>query len=494
MKSPGPSKCPAGPRRCGLPCPQTCPLPRVRVRAAIAGTTASGAVRYSGKVQRGRRHLVFALAVLGLLAVVAYLPALTQPLLEDDYPNLAKARLLGAPDQWRQLAGTVFRLRATSEWLFWVLYRAFGLWAPGYYAVSILLHVLDTWLAYVLGCSVVALTARAAGASAPTSRGVAGTSACSTFGMAFWAAAFFAIAEGHQEAVMWFSASNELLQFLFGVAAMVAWLRFLGGGWKAWYAACLTLFALALISKESAPVFAILFALPMVVPGWRKRARYLVPLAAMAAMSVLVTYSTRAGSFRFQDGSFSLHAPFWRIWPENFARVFWVWGLAGLAAALAWGWKRYRAPVLAGLAWAAAALLPYCFLMYSTRIPSRQTYLASAGVALVAAAGWSAARERFAAHGRALTAAVCILVLAHNLGYLWIKKRRQFLERAQPTEELIAFARRSSGPIYIACFPRTHIIAEDTVRLALGEGATVIWDEEEARARGVKAGFCFRER
>jgi len=415
------------------------------------------------------------LAILALLAVVAYLPALAQPLLEDDYPNLATARLLGAPGEWRQLASTVFRLRATSEWLFWVLYRVFGLWAPGYYAVSILLHVLNTWLVYVLG-------ATALGRWGGTVR------------LAFWAAAFFAIAEGHQEAVMWFSACNELLQFLFGVAAMLAWLRFLDCGSKAWYAACLALFTLALISKESAPVFAILFALPVVVLGWRKRAGYMVPLAVMAAASVLVTYLFRAGSFRFQDGSFSLHAPFWRIWPENFARVFWVWGLAGLAAALAWGWNRYRTIVLAGLAWAAVALLPYCFLMYSIRIPSRQTYLASAGVALVVGAGWSAASERFAAHGRALTTAVCVLALAHNLGYLWIKKRRQFLERAQPTEELIAFARRSSGPIYIACFPRTHIIAEDTVRLALGEGATVIWDEEEARARGVKAGFCFRER
>jgi hypothetical protein len=429
------------------------------------------------------------LGILALLAVVAYLPALTQPLLEDDYPNLATARLLGAPGEWRQLAGTVFRLRATSEWLFWALYRAFGLWAPGYYGVSILLHVLNSWLVYELGWWI------AEGArSTPTSRGVASTSAYSTFGIAFWAAGFFAIAEGHQEAVMWFSACNELLQFLFGVAAVVAWLRFLGGGSKGWYAASVGLFALALISKESAPVFAILFVLPMVVPEWRKRAGYLVPLAALAAASVLVTYATRAGSFRFQDGSFSLHAPFWRIWPENFARLFWVWGLAGFAAALAWGWRRYRAMVLSGLAWAAVALLPYSFLIYSIRIPSRQTYLASAGVALVVGAGWSAARERFAGHGRALTAAVCVLALAHNLGYLWIKKRRQFLERAQPTEELIAFARHSSGPIYIACFPRNHFIAEDTVRLAVGEGAIVIWDAKQARARGVKAGFCYRER
>src|SRR5208283_2979397 len=119
----------------------------------------------------------------------------------------------------------------------------------------------------------------------------------------------------------------------------------------AWYAACLALFALALISKESAPVFAVLFALPMVVPGWRRRALYLVPLMAMAAASALVTFVFRDSSFSFQDGSFSLDAPFWRIWPENMARVCWFWGVVGFAAAWAWGWKRYRALVLAGLAW-----------------------------------------------------------------------------------------------------------------------------------------------
>jgi hypothetical protein len=67
------------------------------------------------------------------------------------------------------------------------------------------------------------------------------------------------------------------------------------------------------------------------------------------------------------------------------------------------------------------------------------------------------------------------------------------LQRAQPTEELIAFARRSSGPIYIACFPRVPIIAEDAVHLAMGEAAIVIWDEKQARTSGVKP-FCYRER
>ena len=38
------------------------------------------------------------------------------------------------------------------------------------------------------------------------------------------------------------------------------------------------------------------------------------------------------------------------------------------------------------LVWMGLALVPYSFLTYSTQIPSRQTYLASAGLALLA--GW----------------------------------------------------------------------------------------------------------
>ena len=100
-----------------------------------------------------RRHWILVLIILALLAVVAYLPTLTQPLLEDDYPNLERARLLGAPDQWQHLMSTVFRFRATSEWLFWASYRVFGLWATGYYVVTIVLHVVNTWLVYAVGVS-----------------------------------------------------------------------------------------------------------------------------------------------------------------------------------------------------------------------------------------------------------------------------------------------------------------------------------------------------
>lgn len=389
------------------------------------------------------------LLLLAFCAVLAYLPTLRQPLLEDDYPNLAIAQTYGAPHAWRQLAGSVFRLRATSEWLMKFAYDAFGMHPAPYYAVTITLHVLCTWLVYALG------------AWPPVG-----------YRISAWAALFFAVYEGHQEAVMWFSACNELLQFLFGVGAVVCWLHFQRNGRWYWFAGMLAGLALALISKESAAVIVGLMLLtssrrpvPLIVPGL---------LAAGCALSV---YLTRQSSFRFQDGSFSLHAPFWRILPENMARLFWFWGLLGLAAA--WRHPAVRRAVL----WAAIALLPYSFLTYSARVPSRQLYLASAGVAIVVGSGLHVHRR--------IAAVACALLLIHNIGYLWIRKRAQFLERAEPTQQLIALAKNTTRPVYVQCFPRPGLIAEEAVHLAAGRSpGDVIWDATEARRRDAVT-FCY---
>lgn len=397
------------------------------------------------------------LALLALLAILAYLPTMRQPLLEDDYPNLAIAQTYGAPAAWRQLAGSVFRLRATSEWLFKFAYDAFGMHAAPYYCVSILLHILNTWLVFALG------------AWRPVG-----------YRVSAWAALFFAVYEGHQEAVMWFSACNELLQFLFGVGAVVCWLHFLEGGRRRfwWYAGMLAGLAMALLSKESAAIVAAL----LVVTMDRPRLAALAGPAALAAVCVLSVYLTRDNSFRFQDGSFSLHAPFWKTWPVNFARLFWFWGLLAAVSA----WTRYRPALWRGLLWAGIALLPYCFLLYSSRIPSRQIYLASAGVALIVGAGMEALGKQ----RRMLTAAVCAVMLLHNVGYLWIRKRAQFLERAEPTEQLIAMAKRTPGPIYVKCFPRPGLIAQEALHLGAGKSASeIIWDAGEAARRNA-AVFC----
>ncbi|HXA50634.1 MAG TPA: hypothetical protein VNV86_10040, partial [Candidatus Acidoferrum sp.] len=345
------------------------------------------------------------LLCVALAAVIAYAPALRIPLIADDFPNIAQALTWGAPEGFSTLLhDPQFRLRATSYWTMFALWQVGELAPWVYHGASLLLHILNAWLVFA-----VASTWERMRAAAP------------------WAAFFFAIHEGHQEAVMWFSAVNELLMFCFGMASLWCWLRKRDG-------LSAVLFALALLSKESAIVL-----LPLFLLTDPHRWRRLAPHAVLVVLAVASIVESHANSFRFNDGSFSLGAPFWITWPRSLARLLWFWGW--LAAIAIWLARDRGLRVTAGraIAWMGIALVPYSFLTYSTQIPSRQTYLAGAGLALLV--GLAAARMP----GRRVAVIAIGLMLVSNVGYLWTKKRAQFEERAAPTTQLIGFAERTRG-------------------------------------------------
>jgi hypothetical protein len=210
-------------------------------------------------------------------------------------------------------------------------------------------------------------------------------------------------------------------------------------------------------------------------------------------LAVVSICSTRTYSFRFSDGSFSLAAPFWITWPRSFARVLWVWGWLALAV-VAWARDpKVRKGAVVALAWIGIGLAPYGFLTYSTQIPSRQTYLASAGLAFLF--GLAMMRLR-AGRGtaRKVAAVAALAMLVSNIAYLATKKRTQFLRRAEPTEQLIRLARRTPGPIWVECFPRSRFIAEEAVRVGAGRSPDIlVWSQGEAVARKA-ATFCYRQR
>jgi hypothetical protein len=177
-------------------------------------------------------------------------------------------------------------------------------------------------------------------------------------------------------------------------------------------------------------------------------------------------------------------------------RMLWVWGLVAIAIL---GWReRARSLAVAAqkgaaaLVWMAVALLPYSFLTYSAQIPSRQTYLASAGLAalfgLAMASLWAeTGRARLAA------CALAVIALLHNVGYIWVKKVPQFVARARPTEELVRVARERGGPVWIECFPLARITAEAALRLEAGmDGDDVEWSQDEAAGRPPAVVFCYQ--
>src|SRR5215813_5228091 len=446
------------------------------------------------------------LFIIAVLAIVAYLPTLTQPFISDDYPGI-KRSLSYSISGWEALAkDSVERPRATTFIFSYALYHLFGPRPAAFYSANILLHVLNCWLLFA-----------------------AGRWLAIGYKASFWGAAFFAVYEGHSEAIMWFSACNELLMFLFGLLSFVFWLTFLEREtaklrWM-WLALSFFSFLPSLLSKESSVIFVALFALPLIFPKMRLRqAPYLLPHALICVPYVLSIFMSRSQSLRFHNQSFVLSAPFWVTWTKSYGRMLWFWGLSAAVSMFLWSrsgrnerrreTKRIedrgskiedragapeaildlRSSILVSFIWIGIGFIPYMFVDYMHRIPSRHTYLASAGLGWLMGAAIVVMNERYAKNYKWAPPVILLLILSHNVGYLWTKKRQQFLERAQPTERLIALARGVNGPIFVKCFPHnlapTH--AEAALELILNKPAdTLIWSEEEARKRPPAATFCY---
>src|SRR5262245_33607435 len=461
------------------------------------------------------------LFIIAVLAIVAYLPTITQPFISDDYPGIKRSLSYGPISGWGALAkDSVERPRATTFIFSYAIYHLLGMRPAAFYSANILLHFLNCMLLYAAGLW------RAVG-----------------YRVSFWAAAFFAVYEGHSEAIMWSSACNELLLYFFGFLSFIFWLIFLERerARLRWLALSFFFFLPSLLSKESAVIFVALFALPLFFPKPRLRqAPYLLPHALICVPYVISIFMARAQSLRFHNQSFVLSAPFWVTWTKSYGAMLWFWGLTATISMFLWNrsdrnkrraetmkinheetkeTKRIedrgpriedrltsdrsipdprssildlRSSILLSFLWIGIGFIPYMFVDYMHRIPSRQIYLASAGLAWLMGAAIVIMKERYGKNYRRMVAAVLLIILLHNVIYLWTKKRQHFLERAQPTERLLSLARSVDGPIFVKCFPLAPIHAEAAVELILNKPASaLIWNEEDAKKRPPAATFCF---
>lgn len=402
-----------------------------------------------------------AAVVLVGLAVLAYWPAVGLPFISDDYVQIDLARMYGPVSNWDDLArDPLYRCRATSLLLTYWTYELFGLSTWAYSCSSLAIHILNTWLVFALGIWT------AVGWRVSTA-----------------AAAFFAIYQGHQEAVIWYAALPELLVFFFGLLSLLCWIRWLRSGGRAWYSLSIVCFVLALLSKESAVAVAGLMALAAIVKK-RRVPLAIVPFGGLVAVYAALIFLARKEHMHFNDaGTFSLSAPFVQTLLRSTMRLFWFTGLLSLIALGVWReWRFSRLLAITG-AWIVIGLLPYSFLTYMPFVPSRHTYLASVGLALIVGAAAIAIRDRFP--GRWVPAAVATAVLLHQCGYIWFRKVPQFVERAAPTERLIEFARQVDGAVHVECFPYPMEVAELALEIRLNKklsdsprpAASFCWEE-----------------
>jgi hypothetical protein len=390
------------------------------------------------------------LGILAALAVLAYAPFLPLPLISDDYLQIYLGRQFGPVEGWRALADDVlYRSRATSLLLTYGVDSWFGIDATAHRLLNLLLHIANTGLVLLLG----------------------------VWKRIGWrisvpAAAFFAIHEGHQEAVVWSAAMPELLVFLCGVGCVLAWIRE-----KPMLAA--TLYAAALLSKESAVA-----VWPLLAWYWwqeQGRSKERVPwLVGMALVSVVYAAGIFAASrthLHLNDGTFSLSAPVWWTLPHSMHRLLWIWGW--LALALLAMVRAERRIVVLSLGWIAVTLLPYSFLTYMDRVPSRHIYLASAGLALLVGAAFAVLRERWERRWQWLPVAVALGILMQNVGYLWTKKLEQYERRAEVTERFLREAAKHQQPIHLKCAAHGLDVYRYAAMLRLGSS--------EGRVRRVAA-------
>jgi tetratricopeptide (TPR) repeat protein len=356
---------------------------------------------------------VFAALLLAGATLAAFSPVLSAGfVIYDDERYVLRNPHVHAGLSWETLCWALTSGYASNwhplTWLSHMLdWRLFGAAAWGHHLTSLLLHVANAVLLFVL-------LDRATGAT----------------GRSAFAAALFALHPLHVESVAWVAERKDVLStllWLLAVAAYVRWTR--AGGW-ARYLLAAALFAAGLAAKPmlvTLPVTLLLLDFwplarwPVRGPGggaWRGAARLLgekVPLLALSAASAAVTLAVQAsgpavGSLQeFPLGDRTANALVACVaylgktaWPLALA-VFYphsgaslpVWKPAAAAALLATvtllavRLRRRRPYLLAGWLWYLVTLLPVIGLVQvgEQAMADRYTYVPLIGIFVAAAWG-----------------------------------------------------------------------------------------------------------
>ena len=427
-------------------------LCQVFLRLVIApalGWSPGRAPREGPEESLSGRKIVFIACSVAILAFLAYARALWLPFIADDYEQIYKSREYGPVSNWGALAhDALYRCRATSLVMTLWIERAFGL-DPWYYNLtSLLIHIANSLLVFAMGVW------RPVG-----------------WRVSALAAGFFAVSQRHSEAVIWFAAVPELLVFFFGLASLLCWVMWLQDQRSRWifYAGAFASYLLALLSKESGVAIVPWCALVLLFQPQRmwRRLWALIPFAVVAVAYFAMSYAARATHQHFNDGTFSVSAPVLEVVVRSTGGLLWVWGAVALGAFAFGLLKPWSRLLTLGLVWIVVSLLPYSFLTYMPRVPSRHTYLASVGLSLILAVAMLALQRRAIGwHRPWLVPAVALVIVFHQCGYLWTVLHHRYALRAEPTEKLLRVGRTGGQKVYANCFPYSPWVADFALRVA----------------------------
>jgi hypothetical protein len=392
-------------------------------------------------------------------AVITYLPTVHNFFISDDFVTFTVLRNIDTDVlSFFEMPSEIFRV--TSYVYFWVCFHAFGaVNAEPYYWLGIALHALVS----LLVCAVVLSVTKEW-----TAASVAGI--------------FFAGYERHHEAVMWISAINDTIVTFSGLVFLLAWQYYSARSQRdraLWLSALvLAILLLALFSKEGGVVLFPLVFLRSMLDGasLRLAARKTLPILVICTLYGCVWISQAQANFFVTKGLYAFSLHFFPVYVRTLVRLFSpaiIW--FGLLFVVAWAASRKqrerlmsafsrmldkKSDALFFAAFLVLGIIPYSFLTYLDHVPSRNTYLASVGLAgLIGVLFSSLYASSQSGAVRAGFVAILLAVVTTNVAYVWIKKEPQFIERAAPTRELIEILNDSNGearrkiPITICRFP-----------------------------------------
>lgn len=380
------------------------------------------------------------LALVMLLTVVVYLPALNGGVLWDDSAHLTRPEL----QSWGGLARIWTDPLATQQYYpllhsaFWFEHKLWGDAVLGYHLVNVFWHLLSVLLVYFVLKKL-------------------------EIPGALLAAAIFSLHPVMVESVAWIAEQKNALSAVFYLSAMLMYLEFDESRRRSQYCVALGLFVLGLLTKTvtaSLPAaLLVIFWWQRGTLSWKRDVLPLVPFFLLGAIAGLVTAwieRTLIGAagaefeMTFIERGLLAGRVIWfyvmkLLWPANLMFVYprwqieltvwwqWLFPVAALGAtALLWGFRgKARAPIAAWLLFVGTLFPALGFLnvypFVFSFVADHFQYLASLGLITLFAAAISRRFDRL--HGSVRVAGVLLcLVLVGTLALLSWRQSRMYAD------------------------------------------------------------------
>jgi hypothetical protein len=290
---------------------------------------------------------------------------------------------------------------------------------------------------------------------------------------AFFTALFFVVQPGDVEAVAWVSALAEPVSAFFGCLALLGFVHFRRTNRAVLHVLSVAAFTLALLTHESAVVFAALLALAdgafyagFRAAGRRGLVRRYGPYAAITVIYLAVDLSINSRNYVVTQGHYAIGPHVIRNAADYLSALYVgrgnVWNYAFIGIGIVLLFLKGSRRVVFASAWMILALTP--FLLFTWSNTSRYLYLPAMGFAMLVADAVlqldSFLASRVGATVRRVVVAVLVVAVAGRFTAFAIRNVNWFAQRTEDYRRYIALFRQIHGEMP----PNARIPADPRLR------------------------------